>query len=152
MNHNLIAISGLLKGTIFALSEDETGVGREASNLICLNELSVSRRHCVIKREAVSIDEQCPAPQETINETSFNETLDPINSQFTIVDLESYNGTFVNGLPIKRQTLAHGDQILVGDVLLLFLLRDPEESASDAVNQDDANLITRSTVRLRTED
>ena len=152
MNPNLIAISGALKGTIFALAEDETGLGREASNSICLNELSVSRRHCVIKREAVSIDEQCPAPQETINEASINETLDPTNSQFTIVDLESYNGTFVNGLPIKRQTLAHGDQILVGDVLLLFLLRDPEESASDAVNQDDANLITRSTVRLRTED
>ena len=152
MNPNLIAISGPLKGTIFALAEDETGVGREASNLICLNELSVSRRHCVIKREAVSIDEQCPTPQESINEASINETLDPINSQFTIVDLESYNGTFVNGLPIKRQTLSHGDQILVGDVLLLFLLREPEESAGDAVNQDDANLITRSTVRLRTED
>src|SRR5882672_8243626 len=51
MNPRLIAISGSLKGTIFDLAEDEILIGREVSNSICLNDLSVSRRHCLIKRE-----------------------------------------------------------------------------------------------------
>src|SRR5260370_2931085 len=51
MNPRLIAISGTLKGTIFDLAEDEILIGREVSNPICLNDLSVSRRHCLIKCE-----------------------------------------------------------------------------------------------------
>src|SRR5260370_11473784 len=51
MNPRLIAISGTLKGNIFDLAEDEILIGREVSNPICLNDLSVSRRHCLIKIE-----------------------------------------------------------------------------------------------------
>lgn len=134
MNPNLIAISGSIKGTIFALSEDETSVGREASNSICLNDLSVSRRHCVITREPASLSEE------------------GTQDDFTIVDLESYNGTFVNGLPVKEQRLSHGDQILVGELLLLFLLHGADEISQAALIPDEANLITRSTVRLRAAD
>jgi Nif-specific regulatory protein len=135
MNPNLIAISGSIKGTIFALTEDETSVGREASNSLCLNEPAVSRRHCLIKREPASVSEA-----------------EAQDADFTLVDLDSYNGTFVNGLPVKEQKLSHGDQILVGDVLLLFLLHRADEVSHAALKPDEADLITRSTVRLRAAD
>jgi len=143
MTPRLIAISGVLKGTIFALAEDEVVIGREASNPICLNDLSVSRRHCLIKRDA---------PQAA-NETVRSDTTDPATpaAEFTIVDLESFNGTFVNGVPIKEQALAHGDQIAVGDVVLLFLLHETE-GGTKAIRSNEDDLITRSTIRLRGED
>lgn len=153
MNPRLIVISGELKGTIFALTEDETSLGRDASNSICLNELSISRRHCLIKREQELTSE--PQVQQTDEDTAVQTTTEKgatLHSHFSIVDLESYNGTFVGGIPVKEQRLADGDQILIGDVLVVFLLRESEEVAKMAVKAEEANLITRSTVRLRTED
>lgn len=129
------------------MAEGEIVIGREALNPVCLNDLSVSRRHCLIKRE----------PAEAANETARSEpTTDPAdpaaNKQFTIIDLESFNGTFVNGVPVKEQALAHGDQIAVGDVVLLFLLHETDVGAKAAIHLDEDDLITRSTVRLRRED
>jgi len=153
MNPRLIVISGELKGTIFALSDDETSVGRDASNSICLNELSVSRRHCLIKRERELTNEhQVQQPDDDKVQISAEKGVTSSDSQFSIVDLESYNGTFVGGIPVKEQRLADGDQILIGDVLTVFLLSDAEETAKTLVTTDEANLITRSTVRLRPED
>ena len=128
MNPELIVISGPLKGTVFALA-DEASVGREPSNTVCVNDPSISRRHCLIKHGADSETEQ-----------------------FKIVDLESFNGTFVNGIPVKEQALAHGDQIALGDVVLLFLTHEPDVGTTAAVQLDEGDLITRSTVRLQQAD
>src|SRR5262245_20308516 len=137
MNPRLIAISGSRKGTVFALSEPEIAVGRDATNAICLNELSVSRRHSLIK-----VDSAVANPPETEVEAS----------QFTILDLDSHNGTFVNGVPIKEQILTDGDQIAIGDAVLLFMLYDQKEGVVRTNESNEDNLITRSTVRLRNED
>jgi len=151
MTPRLIAISGGLKGTIFALAENEISVGRDASNSICLNEPSVSRQHCVIKHEPTfPSDQKNPAANATGNESAKDAIV--ANAQFTIVDLESYNGTFVNGVPVKEHPLAHGDQIAVGDVVLLFLLHEAEVARETTGQSQEDNLITRSTVRLRRED
>lgn len=166
MNPHLIAVSGSSKGTSFTLAEDEILIGREASNVICLNDPSVSRRHCLIKREpaqpeiephAATPEAGGSTPKTTESESRATESFpqsDRAESgyQFTIRDLESYNGTFVNGLPITEQTLAHGDQIAVGDVSLLFLLHETEAAPHTATQSDEEKLITRSTVRLRAED
>jgi Nif-specific regulatory protein len=130
MNPRIIAISGSLKGTIFDLTESEMSAGRDGANAICLNEPSVSRRHCLIKQTT---------------------DLDSVGSQFTITDLDSFNGTFVNALPIKEQVLTHGDQIALGDVVFLFLIDEAETGAKHPTS-DEANLITRSTIRLQRED
>jgi transcriptional regulator with GAF, ATPase, and Fis domain/pSer/pThr/pTyr-binding forkhead associated (FHA) protein len=156
MNPRLIAISGNLKGTSFACTNDEISIGREASNSICLNELSVSRRHCVIERDPVSTSEQQLQSSEYGNEGQAvqgytEEGSVSTCSHFTIFDLESYNGTFVNGVPVKEQRLSDGDQIRVGDVCLLFLLSNQEAMPTE-ITGEEANLITRSTVRLRGED
>jgi len=153
MDPRLIAISGSLKGTIFALTEDEILIGREASNPVCLNDLSVSRRHCLIKRdtEAVHTNEGAGALPERIAANAL-EQLEAEDPQFTIIDLESFNGTFVNGVPVKEHPLAHGDQIAVGDVVLLFLLHEATPEARPIIQSGENNLITRSTIRLRRED
>jgi len=68
------------------------------------------------------------------------------------VDLESFNGTFVNGLPVNEQALFHGDQIAVGDLVLLFLLHEVEDGPRPLISPSEAEVMTRSTVRLRAED
>lgn len=159
MDPRLITISGSSKGTIHELREDEVVLGREASSTIWLNDPSVSRRHCLIKRETAlpesEPDRATPKMREsesTTTESVSQSDRTEIAFQFKVVDLESYNGTFVNGVPITEQQLAHGDQIAVGDVSLLFLLHDTEPAPPAAVSSDEEKLITRSTVRLRVED
>ncbi len=118
----LISISGPAHGTTFALQSDEVSIGRDPSNQICVNDNSVSRRHCLIKSEKGS---------------------------FTIVDLESYNGTFVNAVAVGEQSLNHGDQIAVGHVLFLFLLHEAEAVAGgSSVELSDDELGNLSTIRL----
>ncbi|HXQ70107.1 MAG TPA: FHA domain-containing protein, partial [Pyrinomonadaceae bacterium] len=125
-NARLIAISGPTEGTTFALTEAEVSIGREPSNLICVNDHSVSRRHCLIRREG---------------------------ELFKLIDLESYNGTFVNAVPIGEQSLSHGDQIAVGSVRFLFLSRESESIAPDSlVELADDELINPSTIRLAQKD
>ena len=142
MTPSLIAISGSLKGATFTLTADEVSVGREATNLLCLNDPSISRRHCLIKRQSDHID----AGQVEATHPSTKET-----GQFTITDLDSFNGTFVNGIPVKEHVLAHGDQIAMGDVQFLFLLHETEAGTAP-IQFDEADLITRSTVRLQRQD
>ena len=153
MNPRLIAISGSSKGAIFALREDETPIGREKSSAVHLNDPSVSRRHCLIRRDSSKprnrTDDSTRSTGDLTNETT-GSTQQQLS--YTIVDLESFNGTFVNGVPIKEQPLCHGDQIAVGDILLLFLLDDSEDTPKQITSPIEAEVITRSTVRLRTEE
>ena len=121
----LIAISGPVEGMTFPLTQAEISIGRESSNGICVNDHSISRRHCLIKKEGES---------------------------FRIIDSESYNGTFVNGLPVGEQSLNHGDQIAVGSVLFLFLIDETGATAQAAVELSDVELTNHSTIRLARND
>jgi transcriptional regulator with GAF, ATPase, and Fis domain len=125
MNPRLIAINGLLKGNTFPLNEAETSIGRESVSTVALGHGSVSRRHCLIKREG---------------------------DEFTISDLDSFNGTFVNSVPIKQQTLAHADQIKVGNITLLFLTGESEDTlAGNVVRLDDGDWVASSTRQMHPE-
>jgi hypothetical protein len=44
--------------------------------------------------------------------------------RFEIEDCNSQDGTYVNGVPIKRQLLANGDQIVMGKTVLEFQLKE----------------------------
>jgi|KBSSwiStaDraftv2_1062776.scaffolds.fasta_scaffold63391_1 Nif-specific regulatory protein len=124
MNPRLIAISGLLKGTIFSLAQEEISIGRDLSNSVSLNDASVSRRHCLIKKNGST-------------------------DGFQVTDLESYNGTFVNGVQVAEQALTHGDQIALGDLRFIFLTHD--DAVTTAARLEDDDLITRSTIQLERE-
>jgi len=124
MNPRLIAISGSLKGTIFSLAQEEISIGRDLSNSVSLNDASVSRRHCLIKKNGST-------------------------DGFHVTDLESYNGTFVNGVQVAEQALTHGDQIALGDLRFIFLTHD--DAVTTAARLEDDDLITRSTIQLERE-
>ncbi len=167
----LIAISGLLKGTTYELNEPEISVGREDSNAVCVNDPSISRQHCIIKRETPeegrkSLLDSTPEEERVdqrgavAGSNTTNTELGPSpqsaaagskQDRFKIIDLKSFNGTFVNGVPVKEHIIEHGDQIALGDVIFIFLTREAEVGTA-AVQLDEADLITRSTIRLRQED
>jgi Nif-specific regulatory protein len=74
------------------------------------------------------------------------------NGDFQLLDLDSYNGTFVNGIPVKEQALAHADQLRVGKVELLFLIGEGDETTSGhLIRWDDSNPLSESAKQLRPE-
>ena len=112
MNPKLVVINGSLKGKTFPLNVDEVSIGREAANVVSIRHPSLSRRHCVIRRDG---------------------------NEFRVIDLDSYNGTFVNGIPIKDQQLAHSDQIRIGSIEVLFLLSEEDDlTGASPVRLDDS--------------
>ena len=129
----LEAVAGPLKGSIISLTEDETSIGREPCNQISLLDAAVSRKHCVIARNA---------------------------GQFKIQDLDSRNSTFVNGVPVTERTLASGDEIKIGNSLFVFVLPEVEKAKTaspsvefnKAAEFDRAEAGTGSTVILRRQD
>ena len=126
MPPRLAAISGKLKGAIFALNEETLVIGRETAANLCIADASVSRRHSKIEKK---------------------------ESGFVISDLESLNGTFVNDLPVRSRLLEHGDRVRIGDSQFLFLTQEGEApSKSSDVRLDEAHVISSSTVQLRFDD
>lgn len=85
---------------VLDLGAETVLVGRGADCRIVLNDAKCSRRHCEIF---------------------------PWEGGYKLVDLESRNGTRVNEVLVNQRILAHGDQIKIGDAVLVFEdpLRDP---------------------------
>ena len=122
----LEVVSGPLKGKLFPLTGDEISIGRDPSNEVSLLDSLVSRRHCVIRKEA---------------------------NGFRLQDLESRNNTFVSGVPIRERVLVHGDQIRVGNSILIFQGPSSESNPLNASLQLDATPMPgAATVVLRKED
>jgi two-component system, NtrC family, response regulator HydG len=123
MAASLVALSGPLRGETLPLTDQGLTVGREPTNQLHPSDLSLSRRHCVL---AVDGD------------------------RVMITDLESLNGTFVNGSPVRERLLEHGDQLKIGESVFLFLNKDAAHSDGSPIEVDDTT--PRATVRLRQED
>jgi Nif-specific regulatory protein len=122
----LEVVSGPLKGKVFPVIEDEISIGRDPSNHISLLDSLVSRRHCVIRKES---------------------------DTFRLVDLESRNNTFVSGVPVRERALVAGDQIRVGNSVLVFQGPEGDSSTANMGLQLDATPVPgAATVILRKED
>jgi transcriptional regulator with GAF, ATPase, and Fis domain len=100
----LLVIAGPSKDLTIPLPDGEATIGRDPANVVAIVDPSVSRKHCLLRREE--------------------------DGRFSIKDLESRNGTLVNGNPVKEQYLHHGDEIATGDSLFLFLLDEEDRAAS----------------------
>jgi len=72
-------------------------IGRDSANHLWVTDPALSRRHCELFRD---------------------------REGFTIRDLDSHNGTLVNGMPVTEERLRHLDQISVGDSVLVLLLHE----------------------------
>jgi pSer/pThr/pTyr-binding forkhead associated (FHA) protein len=87
----LVAVAGPRKGSEFALTDDVTTIGRGSDNVLVIPDISVSRQHVIVQREG---------------------------ERWVVLDQGSGNGTKVNGKPVERYPLQHGDEIAMGDTVL----------------------------------
>ncbi len=125
MPATLVVLTGPLNGQLVTLSGVETSIGRDESNRIPVGDLGLSRRHCVIE---------------------------VVKDGFRIRDLDSLNGTFVNGVPVKQRALKHGDEVRIGHSVFLFLLdRESGTASVTPVTFHDEHERETSTVALRLE-
>lgn len=90
-------LEGLERGNTYEDLPTPLTIGREEDNQIRLNDERVSRFHAKVQED---------------------------DGRIILTDLESTNGTRVNGHPVKMRVLQVGDQVLIGRCLLLYGSRD----------------------------
>jgi two-component system, NtrC family, response regulator HydG len=125
MMSRLIALTGPLKGQTFGLSETDFSIGRDPANSLCIDDALISRQHARIRQEPTG---------------------------FSIADLNSRNGTFVNSVPVTARTLESGDRILIGDSLLLFVSDKDAGTPKNLVQFDETAVLSPSIIRLHRSD
>jgi pSer/pThr/pTyr-binding forkhead associated (FHA) protein len=90
-------MNGGFEGMTYALSDQEIVIGRNPTTDITLLDEGISREHAL-----VVFDEDGPG--------------------FIIEDLQSTNGTKVNGKRVRSASLVEGDKIQIGQTLFRFAL------------------------------
>ncbi|BDE74904.1 MAG: FHA domain-containing protein [Delftia sp.] len=88
------------------LTKERTTLGRRPYNDIVIDNLAVSGEHAV---------------------------LSIVDGAVIIEDLRSTNGTYVNGQPILRQTLNHGDLLDIGKYKIRFVQQQASASSRSAL-------------------
>ncbi len=94
----LVVKRGPNAGSRFLLDRDVTTVGRHPDSDILLDDVTVSRRHVEFRREG---------------------------SGFSVHDVGSLNGTYVNRRPVDVAALAGGDEVQVGKFRFAYLTGPP---------------------------
>jgi pSer/pThr/pTyr-binding forkhead associated (FHA) protein len=92
----LIVLKGAGVGSRYLINTASTKIGRELTNDISLDDITVSRSHAVISKD----------------------------ENFTIKDLGSLNGTYINAIAIREQVLSDGDEIQIGKFHLTIFMGD----------------------------
>ncbi len=89
----LSILEGLERGRIYSAVPTPVSIGREADNTIQLNDDRVSRFHAKVQDDG---------------------------GQVILTDLDSTNGTRVNGHPVQIRVLQSGDLVSIGRCVLVF--------------------------------
>jgi transcriptional regulator with GAF, ATPase, and Fis domain len=103
LNPRLVAMSGPLQGTVRAITDDPLSLGRDAANQVMIGDSEVSRKHCTIRQVS--------------------------QGSYEISDLDSHNGTFVNGIRVSHTPVRHGDQIRIGSSEFVFLIGEDHDAS-----------------------
>jgi pSer/pThr/pTyr-binding forkhead associated (FHA) protein len=90
----LVIISGLDAGRAFDITKEVTTAGRHETSDVLLDDVSVSRHHAIFTRTA--------------------------SGRITLRDLNSLNGTYLNGGRVEETTLHSGDEVQIGKFKLVF--------------------------------
>ncbi len=90
---SLFVIRGNDQGSRFEFDDPVLPLGRDQSSAVHLHDTEVSRHHAEIRAS---------------------------DDGHEIIDLDSSNGTFVNGRRVRRHVLNSGDQIQLGKTLMLY--------------------------------
>lgn len=107
-NVTFLVLEGVDKGRMFRDLAIPVTIGREEGNALRLNDERVSRYHAKVQAE---------------------------DGDIIITDLDSTNGTRVNGATVQIRRLRAGDQVSVGRTMLLFGTME-EIAARKAVTSD----------------
>ena len=91
----LVILNGEFEGMRYPLRAEETLIGRNPTTDVTLLDENISREHALILFDADS-------------------------GAYTIEDLQSTNGTKVNGKGVRSQALTHGDEIQIGHTVFRF--------------------------------
>ena len=97
-------LEGMERGRVYSRSTLPVSIGREDDNTIQLNDDRISRFHAKLQDHS---------------------------GRVILTDLDSTNGTRVNGHPIQMRVLQEGDVIAVGRCVLLFSERQDDDSPFD---------------------
>lgn len=95
----LVVTRGPNSGSKYEIDQDFITLGRHPDSDVFLDDVTVSRRHVEISRS---------------------------NDGFSVRDVGSLNGTYLNRERIEQAPLASGDELQVGTFRLLFLTGPPE--------------------------
>ena len=90
----LVVVRGPNAGSRFLLDRPETSVGRHSDADIFLDDVTVSRRHAVLRQTDGGIE---------------------------VADNGSLNGSYVNGDRVEDRLLATGDEVQIGRFKLLYV-------------------------------
>jgi two-component system response regulator HydG len=104
MEAEFIVVSGPLLGTRFSLGPNEVTIGRDPSAGIRLNEPQVAWEHSAVRLH---------------------------DGRYHIHDCRTGSGTFVNGMRITEHCLEPGDQIGIGETVLVYR-EDPAVLPADS--------------------
>jgi len=99
----LVVRRGPNAGSTFALDTDSTSIGRHPDSDLFLDDVTVSRRHAVVRR---------------------------LDDGYEITDVGSLNGTYVNGERIDTVPLEDMDEVQIGRFVLVFLLGGRAEASA----------------------
>jgi len=105
----------------YMLEGERVTLGRSSANDIVLNESVVSGQHAVLQ----------------------------LGEEATITDLDSTNGTYLNGKQVKKSPLHHNDVIAIGNHSLLFVDESVQDFASTMVLQADTQDVAPTQVALK---
>ena len=98
----LVICNGGFEGMRHELSSDETIIGRNPTTDITLLDESISREHAIV-------------------------AFDEATGIYTLEDLQSTNGSKVNGKRVRSAELGPGDEIEIGHTKFKFLLNDDQQ-------------------------
>ena len=103
----LVGTDGPSRGRLVLLGTKEVSVGRHENNSVAIDDVAASKHHCVIRLSG---------------------------ERFVLTDLNSRNGTFVNGEQVAHRLLEDNDEIRVGGSIFVFRrdqtdLRDQKEDS-----------------------
>src|SRR5438105_7413924 len=91
----LVVRHGPNAGSSYRLEEPVTSIGRHPESDVFLDDITVSRRHVAVERD---------------------------DKGYTLRDVGSLNGTYVNRKRVDEARLAHGDEVQVGRYRLTFVI------------------------------
>ena len=95
----LHGLEGFVAGQVIAVPEHGMRIGRRRDNDLVLEDPTTSSQHAAIEMEGEDV---------------------------LLVDLQSTNGTYINGIQISRAPLTQGDEVRIGDCVMRY--RDRPEA------------------------